>query len=70
MTQKTVLDVAHELAAAHRKEDPETTLVVEPVPRLVRGLLRFSGRESIDTVHGFVLLWWCLLSILQRAFRR
>jgi hypothetical protein len=46
------------------------TLVVEPVPRLVRGLLRFSGRESIDTVHGFALLWWSLPGILQRVFRR
>lgn len=46
------------------------TLAVEPAPRLVRGLLRLSGRELTDTVHGFALLWWGLPGILQRVFRR
>jgi GT2 family glycosyltransferase len=46
------------------------TLAIEPIPRLMRGLLRFSGRELIDTLHGFALLWWGIPSMLQRAFRR
>jgi GT2 family glycosyltransferase len=46
------------------------TLAIEPVPRSVRGLLRLSGRELTDTVHGFTLLWWGLPGILRRAFRR
>lgn len=46
------------------------TLAIEPAPRLMRGLLRFSGRELVDTVHGFALLWWDLPSMLRRALCR
>lgn len=33
------------------------TLVVEPITRLMRGAVRRSAREILDTVRGFVILW-------------
>lgn len=46
------------------------TLVIEPVPRMVRGLLRRSGKELGDTIRGFAMLWWDVPGILQQALRR
>lgn len=46
------------------------TLAIEPGPRLVRGLFRCSGKELVDTVRGFVMLWRDVPGILQRALRR
>jgi GT2 family glycosyltransferase len=44
-----------------------TTLVVEPITRLIRGALRLSTREILDTAHGFVMLWKDVPSILSKT---
>ncbi len=46
------------------------TLAVEPVSRLVQGVLRRSGRELVDTIRGYLMLWQDVPNILQRALRR
>ncbi len=44
------------------------TLMLEPVARLIRSLIRLSARQAVETAEGYLLLWRAVPAILRVAW--